>query len=354
MDSNKNIPVKGKITKLNINPTSDLIKKWENEINIEMQLNFECVKFTKGEMKIDTAFSTIDEIADLFGLNANVATDLKTIKNLRQEMMKEILIKRPQTKLTNDHKMVATIKNSITSEALNNVEQSNGYDDMIKFNNPYKLYLFIVDVIIHKTNSRNPIQTTTELMTNLYSIKQGPTETINDYSFRMSSVLDILERSIERVNNFYTENNIEDKFNSPGLYGFLYIVLRGLNDNHSSFKIDIANRIMINKGLFPYKSVNDLLNAAADFCATTNNKGKTFLKFSTNNTFRNTNVNPKTLTKCEHCRKKGHSEENCWEKYPEKKIGYTNNQISKSNDKHESNNTPRQDQNNTPRQDQSP
>ena len=76
MDSNKNIPFKGKITKLSINPTSDIIKRWENDINIEMQLNFECVKFTKGEMKIDTSFATIEEIAVLFGLNANVATDL--------------------------------------------------------------------------------------------------------------------------------------------------------------------------------------------------------------------------------------------------------------------------------------
>ena len=39
--------------------------------------------------------------------------------------------------------MVATIKNSITSEAFNNVEQSSGYDDMVKLNDPYKLYLFI-------------------------------------------------------------------------------------------------------------------------------------------------------------------------------------------------------------------
>ena len=342
MDSKKNIPIKGTIIKLCMNPTSDLIKKWESEIDIEMQLSYECVKFTKGHMKITTPIASIDEIAILFGLNVASATDLKIIKDLRQAMMKDILIKGPQTKLTNDHKMIATIKNAVTSEVLNNVEQSTGYEDMLKLNDPYKLYLFIVDVIIHKTNSRNPIQITTELMTNLYSTKQGPNETINDYNFRMSSVKEILDRSIERTNTFYTDNNIEDVYNAPGLYGFLYIVLRGLNDNHSSFKIDIANRMMMNKGLFPYTSINDLLNAANDFCATSNSKGKFLINFSSHNKNKNSNKVRKT---CEHCKMIGHLESNCWTKYPEKKSDYLiANSNTRINVDADTDNYPRQDQ----------
>ena len=56
-----------------------------------------------------------------------------------QEMMKDILIKSPQIKSTNDHKMIATIKNAVTSEVLNNVEQSTGYEDMLKLNDPYNI-----------------------------------------------------------------------------------------------------------------------------------------------------------------------------------------------------------------------
>ena len=100
MDSKKNIPIKGTIIKLCMNPTSDLIKKWESEIDIEMQLSYECVKFTKGHMKITTPIASIDEIAILFGLNVASATDLKIIKDLRQAMMKDILIKGPQTNKT--------------------------------------------------------------------------------------------------------------------------------------------------------------------------------------------------------------------------------------------------------------
>jgi hypothetical protein len=128
------------------------------------------------------------------------------------------LIKKPQIKQSNDHRMVAIIKNAVTAEVLNNVEQSTGFDDTLKLNDPYTLYLFIVDVVIHKTNSRNPIQIMTELITNMYATKQGPNETVNDYNFRTTSTLDIFNRAIIRQNTFYEEKGIKDTFKTPVIY----------------------------------------------------------------------------------------------------------------------------------------
>jgi hypothetical protein len=306
MDTVKEKLNKGKINRLPMNPSPDLIKRWYNEIDIEMQLVYDCPKFTKGIMKQENTIATIEEIADMFSLNA--ISDLKDIKALRQEMMKDILIKKPQLKQSYDQRMIATIKNAVTSDVLNNVEQSPGYDETLVLNNSYKLYLFIVDVVIHKTNSRNPIQVMTELSTNIYTIKQGPNESINDYNFRATSILEIFDRALMRQNKFYLENDINDTCNTLGLNVFLYIILRGLNDNHSTFKIDVNNRMMINKGIFPYNSIPDLLNAANDYCATSNNKGKSFLSFSSN--YNNLN--------CTYCNKAGHIENTCYAKYPEK------------------------------------
>jgi hypothetical protein len=298
--------IKNEFIKLKMNPSADVVKKYNRDLDIVMQKNYKCNCFTKNDMATTSKPITAEEVAKLLGLDPNV--DGPEINSYVRKA-RDRLIQHHDTLYEEKVEMLATIRSTLNDEVLNVLENSKGYDDACMKKDPYELYKFIIDIIYYKINTNAHIQTTNEIILEVYNIKQGPTEELLNYQHRVTAAMEMSERTQERHTKFLTEVNRPAENVIPADTIVMYSVLRGLNDNYLAFKMDVSNRMQHTKGDFPYTDVVQMLNHAAEFHSITSGKGKSMINFASR-------TSEKTETKlCTYCNGTHYSDK-CWKKFP--------------------------------------
>jgi hypothetical protein len=227
-------------------------------------------------------------------------------------------------------KMIAIIRSTVSDEVLNVLENSAGYEEVNLKKDPHAFYQFIIDIIYYKINTNAHIQTTHDIILEIYNIKQGPTEEILTYQHRAVATKEMIKRTQERHTKFLADVDRVEENIIPGDTLVMYSVLRGLNENYASFKMDVSNRMQHDKGNFPYTDITNMLNHAAEFHSITSSKGKALISFAST---KDTNKGPRDP--CTHCRGK-HPSDQCWREYPSLKPAYKSNNKSISAHKSES------------------
>lgn len=299
--------VKNDFTKLKMNPGADAVKKYNRDLDIIMQKQYKCNCFTKKDMASINKPVNSKDVAVHLGLDPELdAAEINTyVRKARDRSIQQL-----DNMYDDQIKMIATIRATLSDEVLNVLENSSGYDDMNKLKDPHALYQFAIDIIYYKINTNAHVQTTSEIVLEVYNIKQGPTEELINYQHRATSSMEMATRTQVRHTKFLADVARTEENVIPANTIAMYCVLRGLNDNYNSFKMDVSNRMQHNKGDFPYTDVNHMLNHAAEFHSITSTKGKSMINFSSSKS-------PSTgATKCAHCKLRGHSSESCWTKFP--------------------------------------
>jgi hypothetical protein len=298
--------IKSEFVRLKINPGADAIKKYNRDLDIVMQKNYKCNCFTKKDMA--TVNKPVDSkaIAVLLGLDIDV--DAVEINNYVRKA-RDRSVQQLDTLHDDQIKMLATIRATLSDEVLNVLENSTGYDEVNKKKDPHALYQFVIDIIYYKINTNAHIQTTSEIVLEVYNIKQGPTEELINYQHRAISSVEMATRTQERHSKFLTDVKRLEENVIPADTIVMYCVLRGLNDNYNGFKMDVSNRMQHNKGDFPYTDVNHMLNHAGEFHSITSSKGKSMINFSSSMS------TSTVIRKCTYCNGRHYSDV-CWQKFP--------------------------------------
>lgn len=318
MDTKQHL--KNDFVKLVLEPSPETVLKYNRDLDIVMQQKFKCECFTQNMMVDVITPINAGEVAKLFGLDpVKDRDDIKEhVRKARDRAIQE------RNELVADRtKMIATVRASVTDQVLNMIEKAAGYDLVLKKKDPYALYQFIIDIVYYKINTNAHIKTTNEIISEMYNIKQGPSEPILSYQHIAVAALELVTRTQERHTEFLKKVNREEENIIPGTTIFMYSVLRGLNDNYTSFKMDVVNRTSQNKGDIPYSDITLLLNEADEFHSPTTSKGKSLISFASltptlkdkTNTTRNKSMGKK---RCEFCGGM-HRSHRCWTKFPELK-----------------------------------
>lgn len=319
MSTDQKPTTKSEFMKLNMNPTADKIKKYNRDLDIIMQQNFKCNCFTKNDISAAHNPITQKEIAEVLGLD--IKKDIDEI-NTYVRKARDRAIQQLDKMYDDKIKMLATVRSTISDEVLNVLENSSGYDEIELEKDAYKLYQFTIDIIYYKINTNAHIKTTGDLVLEIYNIKQGPTEELLHYQHRAIAANEMIKRTQLRHTKFLLEVKRADENIIPGTTMVMYVVLRGLNDNHTAFKMDVANRMQHLKGDLPYADISDMLNHAAEFHSISTNKGKALISFASDRMTKND-----TATICTHC-KGTHNSDKCWSKYPSLKPHFKHNHKS--------------------------
>lgn len=304
--SESNPVIKNEFVKLKMNPDAAAIKKYNRDLDIVMQKNYKCNCFTKKDMATVNKPVNSEEVAALLGLDPKADAD--EIK-LHVRKARDRSIQQLDTLNDDRIKMIATVRATLSDEVLNVLENSTGYEEVNKKRDPHELYQFAIDIIYYKINTNAHIQTTSEIVLDVYNIKQGPTEELINYQHRAVSSMEMATRTQERHTKFIADVEREAENVIPANTVVMYCVLRGLNDNYNGFKMDVSNRMQHKKGDFPYTDVNHMLNHAAEFHSITSSKGKSMINFASS-------MSTSTVSKrCAHC-KGQHYSDTCWKKFP--------------------------------------
>lgn len=304
--------LKSDFVKLVLDPSPEVIMKYNRDLDIVMQQKFKCECFTQNLMVEVVRPITAKEVAVLFQLDE--IADYEEIKAHVQKARDRSIQQRDEI-IADKTKMVATVRASVNDQVLNMVEKAAGYDMVMKKKNPHALYLFIIDIVYYKINTNAHIKTTNEIILDLYNIKQGPTETLLLYQHRAIAALEMVTRAQERHTEFLIKVKRPEESIIPGNTILMYSVLRGLNDNYNGFKMDVVNRTSQNKGDIPYSDITEMLNEADEFHSPTTSKGKSMISFAGL-------ISPsKSKSKCEHCGGL-HRSFKCWTKFPELKPSF--------------------------------
>jgi hypothetical protein len=298
--------VKNDFTKLKMNPGADAVKKYNRDLDIIMQKHYKCNCFTKNDMA--TVNKPVDPKTVAVHLGLDPETDAAEI-NAYVRKARDRSIQQLDTLYDDQIKMLATIRATLSDEVLNVLENSSGYEVVNKKKDPYALYQFAIDIIYYKINTNAHVQTTSEIVLEVYNIKQGPTEELLNYQHRAISSMEMATRTQVRHTKFLADVVRAEENVVPANTIVMYCVLRGLNDNYVGFKMDVSNRMQHNKGDFPYTDVNHMLNHAAEFHSITSSKGKSMINFSSS---MSSSTGDK---KCTHCKGR-HTSDTCWKKFP--------------------------------------
>jgi hypothetical protein len=299
--------VKNDFTKLKMNPGADAVKKYNRDLDIIMQKQYKCNCFTKNDMA--TVNKPVDPKTVAVHLGLDPETDAAEI-NAYVRKARDRSIQQLDTLYDDQIKMLATIRATLSDEVLNVLENSSGYEAVNKKKDPHSLYQFAIDIIYYKINTNAHVQTTSEIVLEVYNIKQGPTEDLINYQHRATSSMEMATRTQVRHTKFLVDVARTEENVIPANTIAMYCVLRGLNDNYNGFKMDVSNRMQHNKGDFPYTDVNHMLNHAAEFHSITSSKGKSMINFSSSKS-------PSIVeARCAHCKSRGHSSDTCWQKFP--------------------------------------
>jgi hypothetical protein len=299
--------VKNDFTKLKISPSAEAVKKYNRDVDIIMQKQYKCNCFTKKDMASINKPVDSKAVAVHLGLDPEIdAVEINTyVRKARDRSLQQL-----DNMYDDQIKMIATIRATLSDEVLNVLENSSGYDDVNKLKDPHALYQFAIDIIYYKINTNAHIQTTSEIVLEVYNIKQGPTEELINYQHRATSSMEMATRTQVRHTKFLADVARTEENVIPANTIAMYCVLRGLNDNYNGFKMDVSNRMQHNKGDFPYTDVNHMLNHAAEFHSITSTKGKSMINFSSS-------MRPSTDdNRCVHCKDRRHSSDTCWQKFP--------------------------------------
>ena len=299
--------IKIDFVKLKMNPSADAVKKYNRDLDIVMQKDYKCNCFTKNDMATINTAITPEEVANLLGLDPD--KDGPEISSYVRKA-RDRVIQHRDTLHDEKVKMLATVRSTLSDEVLNVLENSTGYNEVNIKKDPYDLYKFIIDIIYYKINTNAHIQTTNELICEVYNIKQGPNEELLNYQHRAIAVTEMTKRSQERHTKFLVEVDRPEENIIPADTMVMYSVLRGLNDNYVAFKMDVSNRMQHDKGDFPYTDVVQMLNHAAEFHSVTSSKGKSMINFASRMS------SSSEVRTCMHCNGSNHDSDRCWKKFP--------------------------------------